>query len=185
LKGAPGTGLSGADLYQTLRGKLARNPAFVEQQLAEAARTPDQIDNLVRLASTAAMADPDLASLALEKASRLLMQVEPLSKRASVLQSMITAYRRCDGEVDPDLLQKGLMVVQQLRDEEKNKPSRTPVPEGMMVVRTTPADQLEMVIVAELAIDNFDGALRFVRSMPDEARVQALLRIVQSLLQGY
>ena len=186
VMGAPGTSNpSGADLYQTLRGKLAKNPALVEQKLSEAAKTPDQIDSLIRVATMSAMADPDLASLALEKASQLLMQVEPLSKRASVLQSMISAYQRCDGEVDPELLQKGLAVVQQLRDEEKDKPSRLPAAAGMMVARAGPADQLEMAIIAELAIDNFDGALRFVRMMPDESKVQALLRIVQSLLQGY
>jgi hypothetical protein len=177
---------SGMDLYQTLRGKLAKNPELVQQRLAEVSKTPDQIDGLVRLANMSAGMDADLASLALEKASQLLMQVEPLQRRASVLLSMISAYQRCDGEVDPDLLQKGLLIVQQLREEEKNNPNPVPTARGGILGRSgSAADQLEMAIIAELAVEDFGGALRFVRMMPDEMKIQMLLRIVQSLLQSF
>jgi hypothetical protein len=178
--------LAGMDLYQSLRGKLAKDPAFVRQKLAEASRTPDQADALIMLANRANMQEPDLASMALEAASKLLMQVEPLQKRASVLQNLMRAYQSCDGEVDADLLQKGLALVQQLRTDEKSNPPSNQMPRGVVGARMgTMADQLEMAIVAELALENFGGAMRYVRLMPDEMKLQALLRIVQSLVQSY
>jgi hypothetical protein len=178
--------LAGMDLYQSLRGKLAKDPAFVRQKLAEASKTPDQVDALVMLANRAGAQEPDLASMALDAATKLLVQVEPLQKRASVLQNMMRAYQSCDGEVDADLLQKGLALVQQLREEEKNNPPANQMPRGAVNIRmSSMADQLEMTIVAELALENFDGAMRYLRLMPDEMRLQALLRIVQSLVQSY
>ena len=50
---------------------------------------------------------------------------------------------------------------------------------------SSPVDQLEMMLIAELALDNFSGAMRYVRLLPDEFRLAALLRIVQSLSQSY
>jgi hypothetical protein len=176
---------SGTLLYQSLRGKLAKDPTFVKQQLADAARTPDQIDVLINLANYATSGDPDLASLALEYASQMVMQVEPLSKRSSVMQQLIQAYQRCDGEVDAALLQEGLVVVQQLRDEQNSAAAPMPPARGPMPGRGTMADQLEMAIVAELALDNFDGAMKYLRLMTDDLRLQALLRIVQTLMQPF
>jgi hypothetical protein len=173
-------------LYQSLRGKLAKDPALVKQKLADAARTPDQIDVLINLANRVNFEDADLASLALEFASQMVMQVEPLSKRSSVIQQLIQAYQRCDGEVDAALLQEGLVVVQQLRDEQNN--AAAPMPPGArgpLPGRGTMADQLEMAIIAELALDNFDGAMKYLRLMPDDLRLQALLRIVQTLVQPF
>ncbi len=178
--------LAGMDLYQSLRGKLAKDPAFVQQKLAEASKIPDQVDILIQLANRANMQEPDLASMALDAATKLLMQVEPLQKRASVLQNLMRAYQSCDGEVDADLLQKGLALVQQLRTDEQSNPPSNQMPRGVVSVRMgSAADQLEMAIVAELAVENFDGAMRYVRLMSDEMKLQALLRIVQTLAQSY
>ncbi len=173
---------AGTLLYQSLRGKLAKDPAFVKQKLADAAKTPDQIDVLINLANRASSGDPDLAALALEFASQMVMQVEPLSKRASVMQQLIQAYQRCDGEVDAALLQEGLVVVQQLRDEQNSAAAPIPAARGAVPGRGTMADQLEMAIIAELALDNFDGAMKYLRLMPDDLKLQALLRIVQTLI---
>ncbi|MBZ5499230.1 MAG: hypothetical protein LAP85_22760 [Acidobacteriia bacterium] len=177
----------GADLYQSLRGKLTKDPAFVSQKLAEAATSPDRINELITLATRANLEDPDLASMALDSASQLVMKVEPLQRRSSTIQNLLRTYRNCEGEVSADLLQKGLLVVQQLREEEKDKAAMNPPPTGPagMRIGASAADQLEMALVAELALDNFDGALRYVRLMPDDMRLQALLRIVQSLSQSY
>ncbi|MGA2261950.1 MAG: hypothetical protein ABSH28_10990 [Acidobacteriota bacterium] len=181
------------DLYQSVHGKLAKDPALVRQKLAEASKTPDQIDGLINLANRAGSSmEADLADLALEAASRLVMQVEPLQRRAGVLQNLISAYQRIDGEVDADLLQKGLSIVAQLRSEEQNKGTANVTPNGTgfrvmsaNMSSSRVADRLETALVAELALDNFDSAMSYLRLMPDEMKLQALLQIVQSLTQGY
>jgi hypothetical protein len=74
-----------------------------------------------------------------------------------------------------------------MREEELEKAAMNPHP-GMPAsarVGGSPADQLEMALIAELALDNFDAAMRYARLMPDELRLAALLRIVQSLSQSY
>jgi hypothetical protein len=40
-------------------------------------------------------------------------------------------------------------------------------------------------IVADLALVNFDGAIRYMRLMPDDMKLQTLLRVVQSLSTNY
>ncbi len=185
---------AGMDLFQSLNGKLAKDPEMVRQKLAEASRTPDQIDALLALASRANMMDPDLASAALEAASRLLPQVEPPARRASVLQNLMREYQNCEGEVDPDLLQKGLELVQQLREEEQNRPM-PPMARGAAGFRTGGvqpgvlprgmSDQLELTIVAQLALSSFDSTMSYLRLLPDPMKLQALVRIIQSLSQSY
>jgi hypothetical protein len=176
----------GQDLYSTVRGKLAKDPAFVRQKLAEASKSPDQVDAILMLASRSATVEPDLATLALETVARLLPGVDPLQKRATIFQSLMRTYRNCDGEVDADVLQMGMSLVQQLRAEENaNAPnsSSEQVRVGMAPRIASMADQLEMAILAELSLTNFDGAVRYLRLMPEEIRLQALLRILQSLVQ--
>ena len=101
------------------------------------------------------------------------------------MQQLISTYQRCDGEVDAGLLQEGLVVVQQLRDEQNNAPAPIPAARGPVNANGRMADQLEMAIIAELALDNFDGAMKYLRLMPDDLRLQALLRIVQTLIQPF
>lgn len=198
ISGSEGPAVNGAarpnpgmDLYESLHGKLAKDPAFVRQKLAEASKTPDQINDLINLANRAGSAEADLADLALDAASRLVMQVEPSQRRASVPQNLISAYQRIDGEVDADLLQKGLSIVAQLRSEEQNKGAANVTFQGTGFrvmnsnMSSSVADRLEMAIVAELALDNFNSAMSYLRLMPDEMKLQALLQIVQSLTQSY
>jgi hypothetical protein len=174
---------SGMRLYQSLRGKLTKDPALVKQELADAAKTPDQIDILISLANDAFPGDADLASLTLRFASQMILQVEPLSKRATVMQQLIQAYQRCEGEVSAALLQEGQVLVQQLRDEQKS--AAAPMPRAPVPVpgRGTVADQLERAIIAERALDNFNEALKYLRLMPDDLKLQAWLQIVQILTQ--
>ena len=177
------TFLSAELLYESLRYKFARDPALVTKTLADAAKTPDQIDVLIRVANDASSPDPDLASLALKFASQLVMHVEPLSKRATVMQQLIQAYQRCEGEVDADLLQEGRLVVRQLRDEQKSGAAPIQAARGPVPVSGTMADQLEILIVAQQALDNFDGAMKDLRLMPDNLKLLGLLQIVQILIQ--
>lgn len=174
------------DLVQSLRGKWATDPGFVRQKIAEAAKTPDQADAVLMLASRLAMQEPDAASLALEAVMRLLPQVEPLSRRAVLFQRIIQAYQICDGEVDADVLQKGMQLAQELREKEKESAPRLPEAQAVVASRMgTPADQLEMAIVAQLAIDNFEGAMRYVRTLSEDQKLQALIRIAQTLSQPF
>ncbi len=189
---------SGPDLYQTLHGKAAKEPEFVREKLAEAAQNPDPVGVLIGLANKARIEDPDLALMALDLAIRVLMRVEPLQKRASDFQILMRAYRNCEGEDSADLMQEGLRLVQQLREQEKSAAGAdlrssdsagatagNPGLAAAVKAGRSPADQLEMAIVAELSLDRFNDALRYVRLMPDDTRLQAVLRIVQSLLQYY
>ncbi len=174
------------DLYESVRGTMAQDPGAVRKKLDEASRNPDQIDALIMLANRATSQEPDLASLALEAAARLLPQVEPLQKRAMAYQSLMRAAHTCDGEVDAQLLQQGLEIVQQLRGEETPQAPSVRSPGIVTPVRMTGlADQLEMSIVAELALQNFSGAMRYVRLMPEDVKLQALLRIIQTLMQPF
>jgi hypothetical protein len=174
---------SGILLYKSLHGKLAKDPALVKQKLDDAAKTPEQINALINLANYATNGDADLASLALDSASRMIMQVEPLSERASVMQNLIWAYRQCDDEVDAALLQEGLVIVRQLRDEQKGAAAPMPPASAPVPDRSTMADLLERTIVAEQALDNFDKAMKYLRLMPDDLKLQALLNIVLALTQ--
>ncbi len=45
------------------------------------------------------------------------------------------------------------------------------------------ADLLERTIIAEQALDNFDKAMKYLRLMPDDLKLQALLNIVLALTQ--
>ena len=57
------------------------------------------------------------------------------------------------------LVQKGFEVAQQLREEEKAKEEmRFPVTNPQPGARLSAADQLEMSLVAELALENFNAA---------------------------
>ena len=171
---------------QSLRGKAIKDPEWVLKKLAEAAPGPEQINVLITLAGRAGFEDPDLACMALELAVKMVTEVEPLQNRSQTIQSLMRAYRNVEGEVSADLLKQGFVVVQLWREEENARPNlRTggEVPSSRSIPNG--ADQLEMSLVAELALENFEGARSYVRLMPDELRLQALLRIIQNLAQSY
>jgi hypothetical protein len=101
------------------------------------------------------------------------------------MQQLIQAYQRCEGEVNAALLQEGQDLVRQLRDEQKSAAAPKPPAPAPVPGRGTVADQLERAIIAERALDNFNGALKYLRLMPDDMKLQALLQIVQTLIQPF
>ena len=173
---APVRAVDASKLMQELRGK---DPSYAKSKLKDLS-----IDVLINMAMNAAYQDPDLAGIALELAQQLLPQVEPLQKRASSMQSLVQAYRQVEGEVDHGLLKNGFILADQLREElsEKSEAARRRGPtaqEGM-----TQASQLEAFLVAELSRTSYESAIRYVRSMENNAvKVACLLQIVQALSQ--
>jgi hypothetical protein len=115
----PGADMNFVDpnkLLRELKDKAESNPEFVKGKLKEAAKGPNAIDSLIGLAMMANEEDPDLSSLALEIAKPLLSQIEPIESRAMTLQSLMSAYREVEGEVDSDLMREGFALVDQLRE---------------------------------------------------------------------
>ena len=50
----------------------------------------------------------------------------------------------------------------------------------------SPADQIEDTLIAEYARDNYDAAMRFLRSKPDDSiKLLAMLRVLQALRSSY
>jgi hypothetical protein len=174
--------LSASELYQLLRGKAEKDPSMVRAKLSASVKGAEQVEILLQVAQRAALDDPELSSVALEIASPLVLQVSPLPRRATLLQQLIRLYRQCDGEVSPKILRDGFVVADQVREEEKeNHPQR-----AQRTGLNSMADQLELVILAELALDDFPTAIRFVRSMPDDAvKYGALMQIIQSLRYNF
>ncbi len=170
------------ELYQLLRGKWEKDPGMVRSKLAAAVRDPEQVDILIAVAQRASYEDPDLSAAALEIASPLVPQIKPLQRRSALLQNLIRVSRQTDGDVDPKLLREGFIIADQLREEEKERN-----PELIRRTRVVSmADQLESVLVSQLALDDFPTAIRFVRSMPDDpVKYAALMSILQSLRQQY
>jgi hypothetical protein len=169
-------------LYQQLRGKCDQDPSLVRSKLAEVARDPEHAEVLVALADKASYEDPELTSVALQAASPLVLRVEPLQRQSGLLRNVVRLSRQTDGEVEPKLLREGFIVAAQLRDEEKGNNS-APVQRTKM---DSMADQLEMMLVSQLAIDDFPTAIRFVRSMPDDVvKYYTLMSVLQSLRNSY
>lgn len=167
-------------LYTELRGRLRKNPGKVRTRLSEVASDPTRLELLIGLAQRAVTQDPDLSSLALKEAAAHLQKVEPVQRRVSVLEMLVSAYRQCLGEVDPELIRSGFVVSDKLRQEEVQESS------GAGTTGATPADQLEATLVSEYARDDFDTAMRFLKSKPDDSvKIMSLMRVVDALRSGY
>ncbi len=175
---------SSSNLLQELQGKSETNPGLVKEKLRSLAKGPEDIDKLISLANSAASRDPELASLALKMAEPWLPQIESVQKRASTLQNMIRAYRQADGEVDVELLKTGFIIADQLRQEQIERQNRY-LFSTVQIAATTPADQLEAFLVAELSRDSFDSAIRYVRTLDDGTlKLMSFIQIVQALSQS-
>jgi hypothetical protein len=175
------SGSSTDSLMRELQGKAESNPGLVKEKLRNLAKGPADIDKLLSLASSASYQDPELASLALEIAESYLSQVESVQRRSQMLQNIIRTSRQADGEVATELLKKGFLIADQLRQEQAARSlgmSYTTVQSGY----TTEADRLEAFLTAELSRDYFDTAIRYVRSMESgPLKLLSLLQIVQAL----
>lgn len=104
-------------LLTELRGKADKDPGLVRERLADIARDPRQIVDLIALAEMARSVDLELASMVLDAAKPLLSRVEPLRDRAGLFGDMAQAYRICDGEADAGLLRDGFTLVSRMRQE--------------------------------------------------------------------
>jgi hypothetical protein len=83
--------------------------------------------------------------------------------------------------VDPGLLKYGFLLVDEIRDQEK----RQPAPESGRRAFYS-ADRLEGTLIAELARSDFAAAMRYTRSLSEEAlKLEALLAIVQVCLRPW
>ncbi len=183
---------STGNLLQELQGKSETDPGMVKQKLRNLVKSPEDIDKLINLANSASYQDPDLAGLALEIAQPLLPQIESVQKRSQMLQNMVRAYRQADGEVDTELLKTGYIIADQLRQEQLDRQARATkfavMQSGVANFSITlpgyasEADRIEAFLTAELSRDNFDSAIRYVRSMePGALKLQSLIQIVQAL----
>jgi hypothetical protein len=177
---------SPGNLIQELQGKSETNPGLVKQKLRSLAKGPEDIDKLINLANSASYQDPALAELALEIAEPLLPRIEPVQKRAQILQTMIRAYRQADGEVDTELLKSGYVIADQLRQEQsarqQPKAGEFSGYVNLMPGYATEADRLEAFLTAELSRDNFESAIRYVHSLePGSLKLLSLIQIVQAL----
>ena len=117
--------------------------------------------------------------MALEQARKLIARVEPVTARMQVFAQLLRTSRRCDGEVDPELYKEGFALVAEIRDEESGQGKQNGrVPRGGTFRR----DMLERALISELAIDDFERALKYVRDMPDgQVRISGLMAIVDCL----
>ncbi len=125
-----------------------------------------------------------LSSLVLELATSLVSQLEPLQRRCGAFQNLIRTYRQVEGEVHPTLIKEGFLLADQMREEEEAKGQSN---QNKTSIRgLTQAEYLEIALLSEYARDNFDAAIRYVRSLPDnEFKLAGLLQMAQSLRQPF
>src|SRR5207249_3598080 len=125
-----------------------------------------------------------LSSLALEIASSMVARVEQLLPRSMMLQNLVRTYRQVEGEVDPNLIKEGFVLADQMREQEEARIQ--PGSAQKKGTGLTQADQLEIMLLGEYARDNFDAAIRYVRSMPDNPfKLAVLTQMAQSIRQPY
>lgn len=165
-----------AKMVQELRGK---DSAYARGKLKDLS-----IDVLINVAMSAAYQDPDVGAAALEIAQQLLPRVEPLQRRGSSLQNMVQAYRQVEGEADPALLKYGFILADELKQELSEKAGAQVKGNPEYQIAISQAGQLEAFLVAELSRTSYESAIRYVRSMENNAmKVTCLLQIVQALSQ--
>jgi hypothetical protein len=87
--------------------------------------------------------DPDSAAIAIEQARRLLPHVGPGQGRIQMFLHLLRLSRWCDGEADSDLLKYGFLLVDEMREQEKEQPSSEPARRN-----TVSADRLEGTLIA-------------------------------------
>jgi hypothetical protein len=149
-------------LQRELKGKAESNPELVKGRLKEAAKGPSGITMLISLAMMSNYDDPDLGSLALEVAKSLINQVEPIEKRASILQNFIQVSRQVEGEVDPEILRNGFVLADQIR-EKSQKQTLSKAGPGNTKAVPSPQDmeQLDAYISSTVGGIDIDSSMIF------------------------
>jgi hypothetical protein len=149
---------------------------------------------LINLAQKASYEYPDLAGIALEIAQDLLPEIDNPSLRSMMLQNLVRAYRNLDGEVSEEMIRDGYILADDMRQQEElSRQSAQPILGQMVAIMSfgsmssvSNADRLEIFLVSELARDSFDQAIRFARTIEDDAlRLEYLVQIAQKLGSSY
>lgn len=168
-------------LQKDLMGKAFKNPSYVRQRLSHLADEPGKLDLLLNLAEASLYTDDDLAAIAVDCAHPLLLTAEPLTRRLEAFRRFMVVSRRCDGDVDPDLLRQGFILADEIREVERKKNPETTVPTRL----SRAADDFELSLIAEVARSDFNRAMAFAHAMSDSGRrLTALLRILDTLAQS-
>jgi hypothetical protein len=174
-----GSWRDGLRLYTELGGKTSpRDLDAVEALLAD--KEPRA---LVALAQRANWENPDLASLALRKATERVFRVEPLEKRVEVVVLLVSATRMIEGDIDADLIARALKAVEELRDEGRAEPdaSTDPGARFRQQLGMTSVDLSEAVLLGHYARVDFETAMLHVRRLPEGRRLGVLVQIASFL----
>jgi len=186
------------ELLNKLKNKAVDDPQYVKQELRNYVKDPDKINLLTSLASRSSREYPELAEIALEIAEELLPDIDNLKDRFSALQSVISAYRNLDGEVDEELFRKGFILVDRIREEQSLNTGENPPPllstagadtsiSTLLAYtrRRENADKLYAYLVAEIARGDYDTAINYVDTMPPGiSKMECLLQISNVLCRN-
>jgi hypothetical protein len=161
-------------LFAQLTGKDAES---AREKLAGIDASPAQVYDLCNAAFGLAAENPDLSSSILDRAKKLIDRIDPVTARVPLYQQLLRTTRRCEGEISSELFKQGFALVARLRDENttRAKPEGTPRRGG------SPGDMLERALLSELAIDDFEAAEKYVKTMPEgQERVSGFLALLES-----
>jgi len=165
------------------RGQSVLSAATTMPTTAESQKMNQELMLLIGQAKKAGESDPGQAAQILQKAADLVKQVEPLQRRAVALQEVMSAYRDILGKPNPDLIKEGFTILAALSEREKNNPIQLGSVTLGSPTRTygSGAVDVEASLVSDLATYSFDEAMRYVRNMPEDQHLIALVRIIQTL----
>jgi hypothetical protein len=171
-----------SQLFLSLRGKAELNPDLVRRKLSDTYRQKEHFSHLISIAQMANYQDPDFSAIALDLAREMLPLFDNLQQRANSLRTLVSAYRQLEGEVPSSLLKEGLILANEMSEEENNRGQSAPP--GVKVPR--PSDDLKIMLTAQGSLEDFNAALRSARALGEDLlRIKALMQIAQTLLSNY
>lgn len=158
-------------------------PLAVRMELARIAGMEEGFLRLRQLFQASQHQYPELAWEALKAAEPLLTEPDSLFEQAHRHTAYARIYRASEGRLSDGLLKSGFSLLGRLRDVEDEDASARQQggPSGRGKGH---ADNLELALIAELALVDFDNALRRIRRIEEQPRrIQAMLNSIQSLIQ--
>lgn len=170
-------------LTAKLRTLAGQDPEAVKKQVTTDFQ-PEQFQQLLRTAQQLGYQNDDLATTALETARTLLARIEPIQRRAQLMNFMVRVWAEVDGEIIPAVYREGFVLVDDLRH--PPAPASGQAAPVDAAAWASAADGLEQALLTEYARDDFDGALKYINGMSDNAaKVRTLLEIVQRFLSPF